>query len=93
VTSMMIARTAVMKISKCVVGCSLSYLVYMSSWVYLVSAFIASLYRDCSESEFRCSNHKCIPGRWRCDHDDDCGDGSDEKNCCESKSVDLWWFY
>ena len=27
-------------------------------------------YRQCSESEFRCSNDKCIPGRWKCDHDD-----------------------
>ena len=39
------------------------------------------LYRSCSESEFRCDNHKCVRGHWRCDHDNDCGDGSDENNC------------
>ena len=38
-------------------------------------------YRECSESEFRCANNKCIPNRWRCDLDDDCGDNSDEMNC------------
>ena len=38
-------------------------------------------YRECSESEFRCENEKCIPNRWRCDHDNDCDDNSDEKQC------------
>lgn len=38
-------------------------------------------YRECSESEFRCANNKCIPNRWRCDLDDDCGDNTDEMNC------------
>lgn len=37
--------------------------------------------RTCSASEFTCVNYHCVPKRWMCDQDDDCGDGSDERNC------------
>ena len=33
--------------------------------------------------DFRCDNHQCVPLRWRCDGDNDCGDGSDERACSE----------
>lgn len=50
--------------------------------------FLAALYRNCSESEFRCKNDKCIQGKWRCDHDNDCGDLSDEDpNYCKGKQI------
>ncbi len=38
--------------------------------------------RQCSESEFGCTNGRCIAGRWKCDGDNDCSDGSDEVLQC-----------
>lgn len=37
--------------------------------------------RSCTESEYRCDNLRCIPTRWVCDHDNDCEDNSDERDC------------
>lgn len=37
--------------------------------------------KGCEPNEFRCNNKKCVSKAWRCDYDDDCGDGSDEENC------------
>ncbi len=43
--------------------------------------------RNCTESEFRCNNLRCIRSRYKCDHQDDCGDNSDEalKVCSDCK--------
>ncbi|CAG9822420.1 unnamed protein product [Phaedon cochleariae] len=35
----------------------------------------------CSEDQFTCANRLCVPKGWRCDREDDCGDGSDEARC------------
>lgn len=35
----------------------------------------------CSDGKFACDNKKCIPEKWVCDKDNDCGDNSDEKYC------------
>ena len=39
----------------------------------------------CLEDEFMCSNGKCIPEEWECDHERDCFDASDERFCNETK--------
>jgi hypothetical protein len=40
-----------------------------------------SVPRECTESEFRCVDQQCIPSRWVCDQENDCGDNSDERDC------------
>lgn len=39
---------------------------------------------NCHFDQFECANSKCIPKRWLCDQNDDCGDKSDEQNCSNS---------
>ena len=37
--------------------------------------------RKCSSSQWKCQSGECIDKNFVCDELDDCGDGSDERNC------------
>ncbi|XP_068685724.1 uncharacterized protein [Montipora foliosa] len=42
---------------------------------------LGKAYPSCSSDHFTCANRHCIPARWVCDYDNDCGDNSDEQGC------------
>lgn len=35
----------------------------------------------CSSNEFKCGDGICIPIQWKCDMEQDCDSGDDEKSC------------
>lgn len=36
---------------------------------------------ECKDDQLRCRNGQCVDATAKCDHQDDCGDGTDEENC------------
>lgn len=48
----------------------------------IVSCFCSVFNNTCKAGEFMCQNRQCIPKHFVCDHDNDCGDGSDESQEC-----------
>lgn len=49
--------------------------------VLTVCLVVYIAYHSCSTNEFRCANGRCIFKTWKCDHENDCKDGSDEVGC------------
>ena len=56
-------------------------------------SFVVFLFPDihvCLPSQFKCTHpSRCIPGIFRCNGQDNCGEGEDEKDCRESLLVFL----
>lgn len=43
----------------------------------------------CRDNVFKCDNGVCVPSDDVCDFEDDCGDGSDERNCNRTLMVNF----
>lgn len=55
-------------------------------WIML-GVFILA-FHSCSANEFRCDNGRCIFKSWKCDYENDCKDGSDERDCTYAPCAD-----
>lgn len=58
------------------------YLTVLNFIFFLCTVFSLAPNNTCDENAFMCHNNICIPKQFVCDHDDDCGDGSDESLEC-----------
>lgn len=61
---------------------------HQPSYVTASKLFLYPAQMTCGVDEFRCKDSgRCIPARWKCDGEDDCGDASDEpKEECGEKT-------
>ena len=52
-----------------------------SDFLVVLLVSIQSAKKTCQPDEFTCKNGACTKMNWKCDHNDDCGDNSDETDC------------
>ena len=52
-----------------------------------IPVYNCSIFPACSESQFQCANHRCIPKHLLCNGDNDCFDMSDETEACGKKLI------
>ena len=64
----------------------LVYVFSMRAPVTAVANDVFTAVSTCSDSQFSCSNGRCIYHTFECDGQDDCGDESDELKCSKLRS-------
>ena len=56
--------------------------VYITVSQMLFTRVFFSAKKQCAPQEFQCNNSLCVHKRYKCDTDNNCGDGSDEGPFC-----------
>ena len=68
--------------------CSMKQQAFLFTRYYLQAcvnhSYFFAIAESCTSEEFTCTDGKCILRGWRCDGENDCLDGTDEKNCGKS---------
>lgn len=49
--------------------------------IIIVGVVLPSIGNHCQNQELLCNDGKCIPVAWKCDGEEDCRNGTDEKDC------------
>ncbi len=58
------------------------------SWLTMLSRYAPPAQPTCESAQFQClSDGECIPQHWVCDDEEDCEDGSDERQHCREYSL------
>lgn len=52
----------------------------MGALEHAFAVFFPADQHTCPADRFKCENNRCIPLRWLCDGDNDCGNDEDESN-------------
>lgn len=51
----------------------------LTNWLFVNEGYCS--FHTCGPIEYRCGNGRCIFKSWKCDHENDCGDNTDEEGC------------
>ncbi|KAK6174278.1 hypothetical protein SNE40_017588 [Patella caerulea] len=64
-------------------GTGMMLILLLGMFVYFGGVENMALSSECEADEFNCGTTpaECMPLSWRCDGDEDCDNGDDEKNC------------
>lgn len=77
-------------ISQFILNLAILFHFIVSPVTLLIGLFFSPDQHTCPTDRFKCKNNRCIPLRWLCDGDNDCGNDEDESNTTCSGTKTNW---